>query len=50
MFPVRNGANKLVCCIDKSKKLVEIMNKGYSTTIRFLDDGTVEIKNANKVA
>lgn len=48
---VKNAADKLVCQIDKQQKLVEIVHKGYTTTIRFFDDGHVEINNtANKVA
>lgn len=50
MQDVRNGADKLVCRIDKSSRTVEIVIKGCQTTIRFLDDGQVLIKNANKVA
>ena len=46
MEDVRNGCDKLVCRIDKSERLVEIVMKGYKTTICFKSDGTVEIKNA----
>ena len=44
---VRNEINKLVCRVDKVGKVVEIVHKGYKTTIRFLDDGSVEIINAD---
>ncbi len=50
MQEVRNSENKLVCCINKVQKTVEIMIKGCKTTIKFLDDGTVKIVNTNKVA
>lgn len=50
MQDVRNGADKLVCRIDKASKTVEIVLKGCKTTIRFLDDGQVLIENANKAA
>lgn len=50
MQEVRNSADRLVCYIDKSKKTVEIVVKGCKTTIRFLDNGTVEIMNADKAA
>lgn len=50
MQDVRNGADKLVCRIDKSSRTVEIVIKGCKTIIRFLDEGQVLIKNANKVA
>ena len=46
MEEVRNYCDKLVCRIDKSERLVEIVIKGCKTTIRFKSDGTVEIKNA----
>ena len=51
MENVKNKADKLVCRLDKRQKLVEIVHKGYTTTIRFLDDGRVEIINtADKIA
>lgn len=51
MEKVKNSADKLVCQIDKQKKLVEIVQKGCKTTIRFFDNGYVEIINTvNKVA
>ena len=50
MQEVRNSMDRLVCCIDKSRKTVEIVVKGCKTVIRFLDNGTVEIINADKVA
>lgn len=51
MEKVKNAADKLVCKIDKLQKLVEIVHKGYTTIIRFFDDGHVEItNNADKAA
>ena len=50
MQDVRNGADKLVCRIDKTSKTVEIVLKSCKTTIRFLDNGQVLIENANKAA
>ncbi len=50
MQDVRNSADKLVCRIDRPTRTVEIALKGCITTIRFLDDGQVEIINTNKVA
>ena len=47
---VRNNSNRLVCCIDKTKRLVEIVIKGERTLIEFLDDGSVKIVNAKKTA
>ena len=49
MQEVRNSANKLVCRIDKERKVVEIVIKGCKTQIRVLDDGTTEVKNAKAV-
>ena len=46
MEDVRNGCDKLVCRIDRTERLVEIVLKGCKTTICFKSDGTVEIKNA----
>ena len=42
---IKNAAEKLVCRLDKRRKLVEIVRKGYKTTIRFTDDGRVEVLN-----
>lgn len=50
MEDVRNGADKLVCRIDKTTKMVEIVLKGYVTTIRFLENGQAVIQNASKAA
>jgi len=50
MQEVRNALDKLVCCIDKENKIVEIVIKGQRTIIQFLSDGTVKIENAYKVA
>jgi len=49
MEEVRNAADKLVCRIDKGKKVVEIVMKGCKTQIRFLDDGTTEVINTKAV-
>lgn len=46
MQEVRNAMDKLVCLIDKEQKTVEIVVKGYKTTIQFYDDGKVRIVNA----
>ena len=49
MQEVRNSANKLVCRIDKERKVVEIVIKGCKTQIRFFYVGTTEVKNAKAV-
>ncbi|MGI6651616.1 MAG: hypothetical protein ACOX4Y_07680 [Limnochordia bacterium] len=46
MQKVRNCAGKLVCRIDAREKMVEIVQRGIRTVIRFLDDGSHEIKSA----
>ena len=50
MQDVRNGADKLVCRIDKISKTIEIVVKGFRTTIRFLDDGQVLIQHSSMIA
>lgn len=50
MTEIRNLCGKLVCCVDKQNKIVEIVIKGQKTSIQFMTDGTVKIKNAYKVA
>ncbi|MEG2688608.1 MAG: hypothetical protein RSA24_05520 [Clostridia bacterium] len=50
MQEVRNSMDKLVCCIDKSQKTVEIIVKGCKTTIQFLDNGTIKVTNARMAA
>ncbi|MBI6873411.1 MULTISPECIES: hypothetical protein [Clostridium] len=45
MQSIKNSSGKLVCRIDSSQKIVEIVHKGIRTVIRFLDDGTYEVKN-----
>lgn len=49
MEEVRNCCNKLVCQIDMASRIVEILIKGCKTTIRFNDDGEVEIHNSKVV-
>ena len=46
MEDVRNDCDKLVCRIDRTERLVEIVMKGCKKTICFKSDGTVEINNA----
>ena len=45
MVDVRNLDNKLVCCIDEAKAIVEIRLKDCKTNIRLLQSGKLEIKN-----
>lgn len=45
MEEIRNIHNKLICCIDKAEHIVEIVIKGCKTTIRFYNNGTVEVEN-----
>lgn len=49
MEEIRNIHNKLICRVDKAKHIVEIVINGCKTTIRFYNDGTVEIKNVELV-
>ncbi len=50
MKEIRNGANKLVCCVDQQQKAVEIVVKGYKTVIRFSDDGKMIVDNTKIAA
>lgn len=45
MENIRNAMDKLVCRLDKAKRIVEIVNKGCKTVISFYDNGRVEIIN-----
>lgn len=45
MQEVRNAHGKLACKMDKNERIVEIVQKGCKTVIRFKPDGTVEILN-----
>lgn len=47
MQEVRNSSGKLVCLIDKEKRMVEIAIKGCKTIIRF-SENQVEIINTQK--
>jgi hypothetical protein len=42
---IKNSDGKTICRADAKDKLIEIKNKDIVTTIRFLDDGTIEITN-----
>lgn len=45
MQRVTNLIGKTVCYVDKDKKVVEIVHKGYTTIITFTADGKVEVVN-----
>ena len=45
MEVIKNSDGKTICRADAKDKLVEIKSKEIVTTIRFLDDGTIEITN-----
>jgi hypothetical protein len=45
MNEVRNSDGKLVCRIDKKERMIEIVNKGCITEIRFHPDDTPEIEH-----
>lgn len=48
MQEIRNSVGKLICRIEKDSKTVEIAVKGCVTTIRFSDDGKINVTNTNK--
>ena len=43
MKDIKNSAGKLVCRVDMSTLLVEIVHKGIVTTVRFLPDNQIEV-------
>lgn len=45
MKAIKNADNKTVCYVDEKNKVIEIKKKGRITTIRFLDDGKMEVTN-----
>jgi len=45
MEAVKNSGGKMICRVDGTNKVVEIKHKDIVTTIRFLDDGTIEVTN-----
>jgi hypothetical protein len=42
---IKNSGGKTICRADPKEKVIEIKNKDIVTTIRFLDDGTIEVTN-----
>lgn len=50
MQEIRNKDSKLVCQVDKETKTVVIVVKGCKTTLRFTDDGKIEVKHAKVTA
>lgn len=45
MEVVKNSGGKTICRVDSKDKVIEIKNKDIVTTIRFLDDDTIEVTN-----
>lgn len=50
MKQIRNADGKLVCQIDEAKKTVEIVIKGFKTTVCFTSDGQAVIVNTKPAA
>lgn len=50
MMDVRNLNGKLVCRIDETQGVVEIVHKGCKTVIYFKPCGTAEVINTEKAA
>lgn len=42
---VTNADGKLVCCVDKETRIVEIVRKGCKTLIQLIPNGEVKIIN-----
>jgi len=45
MKTIKNGNGKTVCQADENKRMVEIVHKGYKTTITFLSNGKMSNTN-----
>ncbi len=45
MQDIKNSSGKLVCRVEASEKIVEIVHKRCKTLIRFKPDGTVTVRN-----
>jgi len=45
MKQVRNADGKLVCQVDNDNRSVEIVRKGFKTTVRFTADKRVKVEN-----
>ena len=45
MDVIKNSDGRTICRADAKEKVVEIKLKYTITTIRFLDDGTIEVTN-----
>lgn len=45
MKTIKNGNGKTVCHADEHNRTVEIVHKGYKTTIVFLENGTMRVTN-----
>jgi hypothetical protein len=49
MQDIKNSSGKLVCRIDATEKIVEIVHKGICTVIHILDNGTCEVINTQVI-
>ncbi|EME3524863.1 MULTISPECIES: hypothetical protein [Enterococcus] len=49
MQDIRNSNGKLVCRVDASARIVEIVHKGICTIVHILDNGTCEVINTKAV-
>jgi len=45
---VKNADGKTVCRADGTSRIVEIVQKGFKTIIRFTPDGTYQVENLNE--
>ena len=45
MRDIKNSKGKLVCRLDEKAHIIEIVQKGCKTLIRFMPDGTAAIIN-----
>lgn len=46
MKDIKNANGKLVCRVNESDRIVEILHKGCRTLVHFMPDGTVKVINS----
>ena len=47
---IKNSTGKTICRADARHRIVEIVQKGIRTTIRFCDDGGIKVENSKIVS
>lgn len=50
MTEIKNANGKLVCKLDQKSRTIEIVSKGFKTSIRFLESGELVVLNEKSVS